>query len=312
MSSPKELVEYIKSDEFSFKEVSLNYLKKGSIIPVFILYPNSFSNFTNIDLRKLINKQFSQNEIQLINQAPIKLNITFDEIISLKNNNIDFYIVNGLFLSRIGIKIGNPSLNLIYYEENNKKFLFFINESKLLMLEKTNINNINEEININSNNLIIELEEEKNKNKKLTDELNNEKIKTQNLLNKIQTLENSLNQNNTQINELNVLINGKNKEINDLKQKLNINLNNSLRNVGPNENIFAINFSTVDQKFHYCIPCKNSDIFVKCEEKLYNEFPEYKEYDNVYFMANGKTIKRFKTLEENNIKSGDNIILNIF
>ena len=177
------------------------------------------------------------------------------------------------------------------------------------MLEKTNIKHINEEININSNNLIIELEEEKNKNKKLTEELNNEKIKTPNLLNKIQTLENSLNQNNTQINELNVLINGKNKEINDLKQKLNINLNNSLRNVGPNENIFAINFSTVDQKFHYCIPCKNSDIFVKCEEKLYNEFPDYKECDNYYFMANEIRIKRFKTLEENNIKSGDTIIL---
>ena len=316
MFERKEIVEYIKSNEFSIKEVSLNYLKRGKIYPVLILCPNSFPNIPNIDLKNLINNQFSENEIQLINQNPIKLNQLCDEIISLKDNNIDFYIINELFLLKIGIKIESPiQLNLIYYEENEKKFLFFINESKLLMLEKTGfnqqINNNNEINNINYQNLLFELENEKNKNiqlnniiNQLNDTLNKERINNQNLSNEIS-------QNKMKIYELNNLINIKDKEINDLNQELNNNMNNSLRNIKPNEKILAINFTSIDQKFHYCLPCKNTDIFVKLEEKLYNEYPQYKD-DDIYFMGNGIKIKRFKTLDENNIKSGDTILLHLY
>ena len=314
MYERKELIEYIKSNEFSFKEVSLNYLKRGKIYPVLILCPNTFPNVPNIDLKKLINNQFSENQIQLINQKPIKLNQICDEIISLINNNIDFYIINELSLLKIGIKIESPiQLNLIYYEENEKKFLFFINESRLLLLEKTNFNqqnNINN--NINYQNLMLELEQEKNKNmqlintiNQLKEELNNEKKNSINL-------SNIISQNTIKISELANLVNEKDREINELKQKINNNMNNSLRNIGPNESIMAINFTSFDQKFHYCLPCKNTDIFVRLEEKLYNEFPDYKEYDNIYFMGNANKIKRFKSLDDNKIKSGDTIILNFF
>ena len=44
------------------------------------------------------------------------------------------------------------------------------------------------------------------------------------------------------------------------------------------------------------------------EEKLYEEFPEYKETDN-YFVVDGKRVKRFKTMKENNIKNGRPVIL---
>ena len=45
------------------------------------------------------------------------------------------------------------------------------------------------------------------------------------------------------------------------------------------------------------------------EEKLNNDFPQLKDYQTV-FEVNTRKIKRFKTLDENNIKSND--IINIF
>ena len=73
----------------------------------------------------------------------------------------------------------------------------------------------------------------------------------------------------------------------------------------------AIQFNSTDQKINYAIPCKNTDIFVKLEEKLYNEYPEYKDF-NTYFTVKGALIKRFKSMQENNIKSSDVILLNVY
>ena len=30
---------------------------------------------------------------------------------------------------------------------------------------------------------------------------------------------------------------------------------------------------------NYSMPCKKGDLFIKLEEKLYNDFPKYKNYD---------------------------------
>jgi hypothetical protein len=57
---------------------------------------------------------------------------------------------------------------------------------------------------------------------------------------------------------------------------------------------------------NYCMVCKNTDIFVKIEQKLYNDFPEYKNYET-HCEVNTRRILRFKTLEENNIKNNDMI-----
>ena len=78
-----------------------------------------------------------------------------------------------------------------------------------------------------------------------------------------------------------------------------------------NEKIMAITFMSTDQNVHYSIPCKSNDKFFKIVNLLYEEYPEYKETEN-YFLCNGKRIKEYKTLEENNIKSGGTIILNRF
>ena len=75
--------------------------------------------------------------------------------------------------------------------------------------------------------------------------------------------------------------------------------------------ILAVNFvSEVNNDInHYNLICKNVDLFVSLEERLYKDFPQFKNY-NTYFVANGKRIKRFKTMDENKIKNND--IISIF
>ena len=57
--------------------------------------------------------------------------------------------------------------------------------------------------------------------------------------------------------------------------------------------------------------CKPSDLISRLEEQLYNEYPKYKDY-NTYLTVNGNIIKRFKSLDENGIKNGNSITVNIY
>ena len=75
--------------------------------------------------------------------------------------------------------------------------------------------------------------------------------------------------------------------------------------------VVALFFTSEKQDIHRPISCKNTDTFTKIEEKIYNEYPKYKDY-NTYLTVNGNIIKRFKTLEENGIKDGNTIIVNIY
>ncbi len=51
-----------------------------------------------------------------------------------------------------------------------------------------------------------------------------------------------------------------------------------------------------------------TDTFAEVEEKLYQNYPEYRETNN-NFIFKGKIILRFKTVFENNIQDGDKIQL---
>ena len=96
-----------------------------------------------------------------------------------------------------------------------------------------------------------------------------------------------------------------------MKNKINSGNGDDLLNeIKPGEKIIAALFISSDQKITYAISCKNTTPFVRIEEKLYEEYPEYKDTEN-HFIHNGNVIKRFKTVEENNIKSGKPIILNV-
>ena len=79
----------------------------------------------------------------------------------------------------------------------------------------------------------------------------------------------------------------------------------------PNDKIIGVNFVSmgINDIGHYSLVCKTRDLFVNLEERLYNDFPQFKNYET-YFEVNGKRIKRFQTLEQNKIKNKD--IINVF
>ena len=76
-----------------------------------------------------------------------------------------------------------------------------------------------------------------------------------------------------------------------------------------NEKLMSIIFSSVDQKIHFSIICKNTDTINKLDAELYREYPQYSETDN-YFMCKGKILNKFHPFKSDNIKNGDVIIVN--
>jgi chromosome segregation ATPase len=168
---------------------------------------------------------------------------------------------------------------------------------------------LNEERNKN-NNLLKELNEERNKSKNLLEQLNNEKIKVEELTNKINKSENTDKENLEKIKELE----GKIKELEEtIKMKdLEIKNNNKINTTSTisEGKTISLLFTSIDQRMNRPVSCKTTDSFVKIEEKVYNEIPEYKDY-NTFLTVNGKLIKRFKTFEENGIKDGNIILVNI-
>ena len=127
------------------------------------------------------------------------------------------------------------------------------------------------------------------------EQLSNEQKKVKELNDKIKLYEN--NDNEQKIKKLEEIIKSLNSQINDLK-------NNS------REEIIAILFKSLDENIQRPISCKMTDTFIQIEEKIYNEYPEYKDF-NTYFTVNGNEIERNKTIDENKIKDGNIIIINI-
>ena len=78
------------------------------------------------------------------------------------------------------------------------------------------------------------------------------------------------NPNSKIIEELLKNLSEKNKEIKQLR-------NNNYIKLKPGEKLMSIIFLSGDQKIHHSFVCKNTDIFAEIEQKLYVEYPEYKE-----------------------------------
>ena len=148
------------------------------------------------------------------------------------------------------------------------------------------------------------------------------------LKNQIKTLDskycNVINNLNSQINQLNKKLNEEKTRNNRYNKQKNSNeiislyqeiheLDRKLKRYPvellEGEKLISVIFTSSDQKIHYSTICKNTDNFYDLEAKLYKDYPEYKKNDN-YFLVRGSIINRFVTLEENNIKNSDIIILN--
>ena len=127
---------------------------------------------------------------------------------------------------------------------------------------------------------------------------------------KINDLQNQLNIKDSTINNLKSKMHSyekrnseKNVEINVPKPQLkDVSSIKIPKNVDYND-IMCVNFISSDQNIHFAAKCIKTDTFAVVEEKLYRQFPHYRETNNT-FIANGTIVLRFKTIEENKIGNG--------
>ena len=159
-----------------------------------------------------------------------------------------------------------------------------------------------------------EVDESKNKEiNELKEKLNKAEKSNEQLKNKINELENKLKleyDNKNKIKSLQDLINKKDEELNRLNDELKNNKNNIIKiqnNQIKNKNK-CVTFISNDQKICYGISCSGDSTFAEVEELLYQEYPEYRETNNM-FLANGKEVLRFKTIDDNKVGTGRPIML---
>ena len=136
----------------------------------------------------------------------------------------------------------------------NISILFlFSNESRIKELEEK-INKLN-----------IQLKEEQNKNFDLLKQ-------NKNLQNKINNLQEQIN------NQNNNLISQNNNEIIKLYKKIE-DLNDQLKRypyiLEKDEKLMSVIFTSVGQKTHYSLICKNTHTINNLEPELYKEYPDY-------------------------------------
>ena len=120
----------------------------------------------------------------------------------------------------------------------------------------------------------------------------------------INDLQNRLNTYQNTIKDYQNIINQKDSELNNLRTQLNNN--NSNNNIQDNVNfkeIVVVNFISMDQNVHYAIAALKNNTFAEIEEKLYQQYPKYRDTNNS-FIANGTEVLRFKTIEQNKIGNG--------
>ena len=157
------------------------------------------------------------------------------------------------------------------------------------------------------NQKLSESSDDDNENNKLKNELSKAKKEIKNLNKIIQELQNKLNNYDSTIAKLKNDIKNYKKIISKKEIELNNNINDNQNNINFNDTI-CVNFISTDQTVHFVVPCQKKDIFAEIEEKLYKQYPEYREKNNT-FISNGTLVLRFKTIDENQIGDESPVIL---
>ena len=243
------------------------------------------------------------------NHMPIMIECTADmkvsKIIKRYRNKAGDYDKSIKFV--FNAKQLNPSLTLAEAGILDNSNIFAVNP--ILNTNLNEISNLNSEI----NRLNQKIETQNRKIIKLKEELNNSKEIIKNKDSQINEIQNQLKciKEDSDYNLAQKI--SKIKILEKQLKKKDLQIENSKNNIKDEKmvkesQIAVINFSSSDQKINYATSCLNSTIFAEIEEKLYKIYPEYRETNNT-FIANGKTILRFKTVGENGIGAGFPIIL---
>ena len=179
-----------------------------------------------------------------------------------------------------------PFTNYILKEKNKSNQDTDID--KVYIIEKVNnASNMNNNNNINNLNKINKLE-------KLLKEEKSENVELNSKINELETILNMQIDKNSQLS----------KKVKDLEAKLARYPFELLEG----EKIMSVIFYSAGLNIHTSLICKNTDLFMNLEIKLYEEFPNAKRKNN-YFTVKGQMVDRYKSLQENNIKENDVILL---
>ena len=186
--------------------------------------------------------------------------------------------------------------NSVFYKNNDEanklslyvvKYIYYLDgslESKINLIERRKKEDNKKELNSL-------LKEEKEKNLKLEKEISDLKKQLEE--------KNELNLNKIKETKEYKEIENENKELKSQLSKFPFK---------EGEKIMSIIFMSLDERLHYSIICKNTDIFYTVLTELKENFPEYFEKDIIYILK-GKKIDIKKTIEQNGIKNSDIIIL---
>ena len=295
------------------------------IIPNFMIQGGDFTAYNGTGGKSIYGKKFKDEnfkvsfkgpgELAMANSGPntngSQFFITTTECGWLNGKHVIFgKVIEGMGVLTAMEKMGSDSGRPKQYvtiaacgELTNNDFLknnlnnndLNIKFEKINSIIKNKILNQDNKLNNSDNDEIINLQNELIEARKIIEE---QKLK-------IQDLQNQLNNsnNNTLVQSLKNQILQKDKEINRLNLEL-ININNlKNNNMFRMDQMMCVNFISSDQNVHYSIPCIYNNTFAEIEEKLYKQYPEYRETNN-HFLANGKEVLRFKTISENNIGNG--------
>ena len=325
-----EIRNYVGRDQFNDIIFKLSYEE---------VINDSFNNTNNNNQKNLSSSQKQIFKSQIINDDydknifnDMNYNNNMGRMSYNFNNNDDFNMNNNMLSNsfNFGNNINNNEFKINNFNNkknqnnNNNCFNNFNNDFTMMNnynnfnnnQNNSNLNNINnynnnfqnnfnfQNNNFNNNNNLDMNEDLENKMTQLLNEgkkfMNELTIRNENLKNEIKEREDQefiLNQKIIDLKNENIL----------LKSKINVtNLNTIL----PDEKIIAIQFISQDQNINRSMACKDTNIFVDIEEKLYEDYPILKKTDN-YFILKETKIKRFFSLKENNINDGDIIMINI-
>ena len=308
LKSKKELtIEKFKQD----KDKIFDNIQKKKELNIYINIKNKIINYNNsfdLLLNELINlkafeEQKTKEESSNVEEGVVNVEQDNKNVKDDKNKKFDTKDTDDL---KLELKKGNDNNQKLAEKINDKKEM---DDLKLeLKKEKVNNQKLSEKINELEN----ELNVEKMKNKEFEKQIINLKNELNSKINleaNLQEKEKSINidfKNESKEKFLEAIME-KDKEIKELKLKLS----RYPFELMEGEKIMAIILTSVDQKIHYSIICKNKEKFNIIENKFYEAYPDYIETEN-FFTLNGKKINKYKTLEENNIKNNDIILLNVF
>ena len=271
------IYDFLMLDDNLFKDYSIEMSKNESIYILHFDFNSKIISYGNIKQMSENNIYHSCNTQNLSGGAPI-ISVTSGKIIGLHIGTKQNFNLNlGTFLKIPITQFINSNKDYIYQKglaSNN----YSINKN-ICSINNNNYNNNSISSNINQNDLekIKELEE---KLKEVNDILHD------------------------RINKANSIININQKTIEELKEKLSRFPFEILKG----EKLMSIIVISSDKKLHRTIICKNTELFCDLEKKIYQDNDKI-DIGN-YFTLNGKKIDETKSLDDNNIKDNDIIVLN--